>query len=380
MKNALCRLNMEKISIIVPIYNAENYIQQCIESVINQTFENWELVLVDDGSIDSSPLICKKYVNKKIKYIRKINTGVADTRNVGIKNATGEWLFFLDADDLLPNHALELLIDAAIMYKADIVQGKINHGENDIFSDYNNSRVFLFESCEIIKMLLSPYKNGEFKKNKKAHLLNSTQGCYAKLYNAKFIKINGIEFENQLGLGEDLIFYYNVLKSVDKVVVIDVTVYFYRISNSSVTQSFNPCLPKMFIKFHDYLKIELDKEYNKTYRDEWLVCLYLHLKLVMIKYYWQLDYKQDYKNINAELEYLYRLPLLSESLIKIKTKFTYKKIFRYRYASYLLKMFFFKHKLYKIMYLVCTVDGLEIKFKYWIKNIIAFIKGNKLPG
>ena len=100
---------MIKYSIIVPIYNIEKYIEECILSVINQSYKNYELVLVDDGSLDNSGIICDNYAKKykKIKVIHKKNGGLSDARNAGIEISTGEYVLFLDGDDTLYNNCLE---------------------------------------------------------------------------------------------------------------------------------------------------------------------------------------------------------------------------------------------------------------------------------
>lgn len=100
------------VSIILPAYNAEQFLNETINSVINQTYPNWELLIINDGSKDNTESLSKKWVVKdqRIKYISKTNSGVSDTRNTGIENANGEYLFFLDADDVwLPNNIQEKL-------------------------------------------------------------------------------------------------------------------------------------------------------------------------------------------------------------------------------------------------------------------------------
>ena len=92
---------MPLLSVIIPIYNVEKYLRQCIESVIQQHIKDMELILVDDGSIDSSPQICDDYANKynSVKVIHKTNGGASSARNLGLKNAKGEYIIFLDSDD-----------------------------------------------------------------------------------------------------------------------------------------------------------------------------------------------------------------------------------------------------------------------------------------
>ena len=103
------------VSIIVPIYNAENYIRRCIDSILNQEFTDFELILADDGSKDASGAICDEYAKKdpRIHVIHKKNTGVSDTRNLAIAQAKGTYLQFLDSDDWITPDATKLLVRAA---------------------------------------------------------------------------------------------------------------------------------------------------------------------------------------------------------------------------------------------------------------------------
>ena len=111
-----------KISVIVPIYNAELYLEQCIESVLNQTLRDIELLLIDDGSTDSSFLICEKYKKRdnRIQLYTNKNVGQGLERNFGIKKSTGEYIAFLDSDDQYKENMLEKLYQRAIETNADI--------------------------------------------------------------------------------------------------------------------------------------------------------------------------------------------------------------------------------------------------------------------
>lgn len=119
---------MEKVilSIVVPVYNVEAYLSECLESIINQSFASWELLLVDDGSLDNSGLICDKYatIDHRILVFHKSNGGVSSARNLGIKEASGEWITFVDADDLVePTFFEGLLCPTKINMNLDFVQG-----------------------------------------------------------------------------------------------------------------------------------------------------------------------------------------------------------------------------------------------------------------
>ena len=115
--------NQALISVIIPVYNVEEYLRECVESVLKQTYQNFEIILVDDGSTDSSGKICDEYLEKdeRVVVIHKKNEGPSKTRNTGLENANGKYIYFLDSDDYIENNALELLVDTAVSNGADLV-------------------------------------------------------------------------------------------------------------------------------------------------------------------------------------------------------------------------------------------------------------------
>ena len=102
----------DKISVIVPIYKVENYLHRCVDSIINQTYTNLEIILVDDGSPDNCPMICDEYAKKdsRIRIVHKKNEGVAVARNVGIDIATGKYIMFVDSDDFIENDMIKSML------------------------------------------------------------------------------------------------------------------------------------------------------------------------------------------------------------------------------------------------------------------------------
>lgn len=110
------------ISIIVPVYNAEKTLNRCVDSILNQTYHDWELLLVDDGSTDKSEAICNQYsaIDQRIKVFHKENGGVSSARNYGIKLAKGEWIIFIDSDDYFLLNALKVLLERALKYKTSV--------------------------------------------------------------------------------------------------------------------------------------------------------------------------------------------------------------------------------------------------------------------
>ncbi|HFI2437872.1 TPA: glycosyltransferase family 2 protein [Streptococcus suis] len=118
-------MNKPLISIIVPVYNVENYLDECIQTVLAQTYSNWELLLINDGSTDSSGTICDDYAkgDERIRVVHKNNGGLSDARNAGINNCTGEYITFLDSDDGIREDFLETCLTTAIQHEVDIVIG-----------------------------------------------------------------------------------------------------------------------------------------------------------------------------------------------------------------------------------------------------------------
>ena len=112
----------ELISVIVPIYNVEQYLEKCIESIISQTYKNLQIILIDDGSNDKSGKICNKYAekDKRVVVIHKENAGVSEARNTGLDNAKGEWITFVDADDWIEEEYCQRLYNLVIETNSDV--------------------------------------------------------------------------------------------------------------------------------------------------------------------------------------------------------------------------------------------------------------------
>lgn len=202
-----------KISVIIPVYNVEKYLERCIESVINQTYNNIEIILIDDGSADKSGKICDYFskIDSRIKVIHKKNGGLSDARNVGLQTASGDYIAFVDGDDWIEKDMYECLYNLICEYQADIsmcaansvdFDGKIVDSGKfpDKGKNYENITVYMGD--EIIKAHLS-----------KTNDINA--GVWNKLYRRNII--NGIEFPKSK-LYEDVFVMYKYLNRASKVV------------------------------------------------------------------------------------------------------------------------------------------------------------------
>ena len=212
------------ISIIAPIYNTEKYIAECIESVLSQSFTDWELILVDDGSPDHSGLIADNYARKepRIKVAHIENGGLSWARNHGLDLASGEYVTFLDSDDALLPDSLQVLHQTAVKYDADIVEGKTCRGSACRCKAQSNPKIMEFTPDQAMVEVLYQKK-----------LDHSACG---KLYRRELFQ--GIRFTEGI-LYEDLDFFYRFIAKCRKLVFVDTHVYFYRRTPGSIINTWN---------------------------------------------------------------------------------------------------------------------------------------------
>lgn len=188
-------MGTQLISVIIPLYNKENTICRAISSVINQTYPEWEIIIVDDGSNDKSSLALKEYSHiPNITYIYQNNQGVSAARNTGIKNANGDWIIFLDADDYLLNDSLSILHECAIQNKTLVADA------NYYIESFNNRNTFCIDK----------YK-GKLRNNFRAwYLKQSRPRAGATLIHKSILK--HINFNEQLCRNEDIDFFFRIMK------------------------------------------------------------------------------------------------------------------------------------------------------------------------
>lgn len=217
---------MNKVSIVVPVYNGEKYIEKCINSILKQTYKNVELIIINDGSVDKTKKILNKY-SDSIIVINKKNTGVSDSRNVGIDKATGDYIMFCDADDWLCDDTIEIAVNKINNYDAVrfshyvVKNNQINKKENsdDVYSDID---LVVNDNKELVKNLLENKTEG--------HLWNY-------LLRTEVIKDNKIYFDDDLFYQEDVVFLLEYFFKIKKLNVISTPLYNYYKNFDSVTQN-----------------------------------------------------------------------------------------------------------------------------------------------
>lgn len=217
------------ISIIIPIYNAARYLPQCIDSVLSQTYQLWECILIDDGSTDNSFSICNSYSARdvRIKVVQKANEGVSIARNLGIELATGEFIVFIDADDWVQPYYLECLI--------------VNINYDIVFFPYTK----MYSNGEIVpyqlKEMEASDENGfwnivEYLKFNE-YKVNFYGFTWNKLFRSSIIKQNNVRFVQGLKVSEDEIFTLNYSFFAESIKVLSRPLYNYRILANSLTRT-----------------------------------------------------------------------------------------------------------------------------------------------
>lgn len=216
---------MAVISIVVPVYNAKKSLKRCLESLIHQTYKQLEIILIDDGSTDGSGEMCNEYASQdqRIIVIHKENEGVSAARNTGIERATGTYLQFVDSDDYLDLDACEILVKAIEENQSEmVICGCVEHREKE-----KKVIVPLNKPCQDLKQM-----GEEFGKIYSSNLLNIP-------WNKLFIKekVRG-KFEDEISLGEDLLFNIAYMDNINKITFLDAPLYHYMIEKTSLSRKF----------------------------------------------------------------------------------------------------------------------------------------------
>lgn len=218
------------VSVIVPVYNAGQYLQKCIESIINQQLKHIEIILIDDGSVDNSGKICDEYakIDNRIRVSHTKNQGVSKSRNIGIELAKGDYIGFVDSDDWIDEVMYSNMLTNIVTYNADIVMCDfvIFDGENKTCVEFPWKHKSSFVTEEIVNKIIPPILapldiNGD----KHKIIMGSVCRC---LFRSDVIKNNGITFDTKIRYSEDLVFLLQYLIKAKSVMILRVPHYYYR--------------------------------------------------------------------------------------------------------------------------------------------------------
>lgn len=271
-----------KVSVIVPIYNVEKYIGKCILSIIEQTYKNIEIILVDDGSLDDSGNIADEYATRdnRIKVLHKTNAGVSAARNSGLDAATGDFVCFSDGDDYVMPNYVEHLLKLCLTYHADVAYTV------DMYTTFHNEHI----ANNQVKVI-TPEDATENILCYKIPI-----GVYSKLFNREFLVKNNIRFLEDVYIGEGFNFNTACFQRANKVVMSNERIYFYRRDNeASAMTKFKAAKCQMALKAIDIIKENLVLK-SARIENAWTFA-YWHTHFDM--YCWIVNAKA--KNENVEL-------------------------------------------------------------------------------
>lgn len=204
------------ISVVVPIYNVEKYIEKCIDSIINQTYTNTEIILVDDGSTDNSGKIAEIYKmqDKRVKVIHKRNGGLSDARNVGMKFAKGKYICFIDSDDYVEKTMLNDVLKYDKLNKDVLIWG--------FYTEQVDNKEIIINKYKNVEKRIEVNNNSDIEKlNITENLLKVLGYAWNKLYKLEFLKANKLEFEYGLSGIEDTEFNSRVLQKTRSIMILD---------------------------------------------------------------------------------------------------------------------------------------------------------------
>ena len=260
---------MPKVSIIVPVYNVEKYIRQCIESILSQSFKDFELILVDDGSPDNCPAICDEYAKRdeRVKVIHKENGGVSAARNTGIAASSGEWIYLVDSDDWIEGDAIEHLYREAVEQDVDCVitdgMERYSSGSNKRLRMY--SQPFRTEDKDMIKRIQKSVLCHKYSPYFSPGADNEYPAPWTKFIKRTIITDNGLKFDPYvLGHYDDGLFTMYLLEKVNSIYYDGRHSYNYRIVTGTMTRNFN----KRAMEFIKRNSERMDQFIKETRQDE----------------------------------------------------------------------------------------------------------------
>ncbi|MTT32159.1 glycosyltransferase [Terrilactibacillus sp. BCM23-1] len=359
------------VSVIIPIYNKEKYLNDCIKSVVKQDYKNLELILVNDGSSDNSEEIINWWLLKdtRIKYIKQKNSGVSVARNNGVTNSNGEYVFFLDADDFLEKDAIQKLVEHTNKNTIDIVIG--NHYEQEkggyVKNNKFQNKLFRSDELRLLENKLEFFISGS----------RSLSTVWNKLYKVDFLKRNKIRFQEKIH-AEDRLFNLKCYVNDPNIKIINKYTYYFNIVENSRSRTYNNKFYEetisLFHSFYTYLS-----RINKEYENNDLLQLTLIYDMEKI-FYFILSYSNKKKyDLIRTLSLLKKDKEVCYILKKIKNEKTYKKINIYKkiYVKLFCNLFLSAHNYVFISFFTCYFLTEKIKNKLLRLRGIINEMGNK---
>lgn len=262
------------VSVIVPVYKVEKYLDRCVESIVNQTYKNLEIILIDDGSPDKCPQMCDEWAKKdeRIKVIHKQNEGAGLSRNVGIENSTGKYICFFDSDDYINLHTIEKCMSAVNEHGSDMVlfgAADVDYNGNILKNiDFNIGDTYLKNNA-ITEVLLPELISHDFRKVEGNDLVFS---LWTVFVSTELIKNNNLLFLSEKEIfSEDSYFLLELYSKVKSVAIIPEGLYYHFINTASLSHSYDKERNK---RLGDFLKLSLDLADKLNYSNEIKLSIY----------------------------------------------------------------------------------------------------------
>lgn len=360
---------MAEISVIIPVYNVEKYLEKCLETVINQTFKDIEIICVNDGSTDNSRKILEKYKNKdsRIIIIDKGNGGLSSARNAGMKVATGKFISFIDSDDWIDLTMLEKLYKNITSLDTDIsicavhqydeekqkIDDSVPYFTLEFFNETFDNRVFSYEET-------------------KSFLMDVCVMAWNKLYRHSFLKECNVEFPNGL-IWEDGPFFFSIYFKTNRVSIIRDFLYFYRINRKgSIVQKggkqFIDIIDVVELMYNSIKEIPCFNEIKNEFYCRKAEDIVYRYNLISAKY------KNLFSKKLKTKKFLFDENIFDFSLIEEKSPIVCKNLFSIVNKFHILNLYMNKYKIkfmYKVMQILYTEENIYY-FKY--KKLILKLK------
>lgn len=279
-----------KISVVLPVYNVANYLRKCLDSLVNQTFEDFEVICVNDGSTDLSLGILEGYAlsDSRFKIISQENQGLSGARNTGIQHVQGEYVLFVDSDDWLEENALEELYNHVKGFNSDITMFKFKFYDEST-SEFSEGP---FSNLEVID---STFYTGNFNYYDVLDIIfKISHAPFNKLYKTSFLRDLDAKFLYG-SYYEDLEFFYKVFLKAKKVSVLPQYLYYYRLRDQSISTSGDEGSFDIFKVLDSTKQTIIDANIYEEVKDEWLMFIIVNLKFVYLRI------KDEFKNRYIQL-------------------------------------------------------------------------------
>ncbi len=294
----------EKVSIVIPVFNAEKELERCVNAILNQNYSNIELIIVDDGSVDSTLSIAEKYASDRVLIFKNDKKGVSSARNYGMKHITGDYVTFVDADDLIAADFVKTLVDSIKNYDCDCSAVAYTNEIND-------------EKNEAVEYVSRKYDDEQ----KYRLLIESKWKCggyvWNKMYKVSIIKKNNICFNEDIALAEDLLFNYSYFKVSKSFCFYTKPMYYYTLNSASAVNDI--CNPKWFDILAVYKKM-IESDLPKSIKTQ----LQFNFSQVILEAKYRLNYyegdnftegslkklQEEYVRFNVDYSFKQNLKLL----------------------------------------------------------------------